>query len=64
MAFLSVVVILGIRNPFVVLLTSSIALPSGALPVEFMPTFWENNFVNIANNSNSVRALVFIDNLF
>jgi hypothetical protein len=63
-AFLSVVVILGIKNPLVVLLTSSIALASGALPVEFIPTFWENNFVNTANDSNSVRAVVFIDSLF
>ena len=64
MAFLSVVVILGIKNPLVVLLTSSIALASGALPVEFIPTFWENNLVNTANDKKSVRALVFIRQLF
>jgi len=63
-AFLSEVVILGIKNPLVVLLTSSIALASGVAPVEFIPTFWENNFVSTANDKNSVRALVFIDNLF
>ena len=42
MASLSVVVILGIKNPLVVLLTSSIALVSGRLPVELIETFCEN----------------------
>jgi hypothetical protein len=39
MASLCTVVILGIRNPFEVLLTSSIALVSGILPVELIETF-------------------------
>ena len=30
---------LGISNPLLVLLTSSIAEPSGEAPVEFIPTF-------------------------
>jgi hypothetical protein len=58
MASLSTVVILGIRNPFVVLLTSSIALVSGILPVELIDTFWENNSGSTAKFNNIKRIWV------
>jgi hypothetical protein len=41
MAFCWVVVILGARNPLLVLLTSSMALVSGKLPVPLMAIFCE-----------------------
>ena len=63
-AFSCAVVMRGSKKPLVVLLTSSIALVSGMLPVEFIATFCENSFVNTANDNKSVRALVFIDNQF
>lgn len=40
--FCCVVVILGAKKPFTVLLTSSMALVSGKLPVELMAMFCEN----------------------
>ncbi len=47
-AFCWEVVIRGIKNPVVVLLTSSIALVSALLPVEFIDTFWANNVEDVA----------------
>ena len=56
------VVILGIKNPLVVLLTSSIALVSGRLPVELIETFCENKFGSIPkfNRISNVRMRFFI----
>jgi hypothetical protein len=60
-AFCSVVVKRGISNPFVVLLTSSIALPSGLLPVALIPTFCAKALMETARKRITVkRKLVFI----
>ena len=42
-AFLSVLLILGISNPFPVLVTSSMALALAALPVVLIATDWEKD---------------------
>lgn len=61
-ASLCVVVILGIRKPLEVLLTSNIALESATLPVALTETFCENNLGSKVkfNNTNSVRVRFFI----
>lgn len=52
MALRCTVVILGVRNPLVILLISNIALVSGILPVSLIAIFcavmfWMNNWVII-----------------
>jgi len=56
------VVILGLKNPLVALLTSSISLVSGKLPVELIETFCENKFGSIPkfNRISNVRMRFFI----
>ena len=65
-AFCWVVVIRGSKNPLVVLLTSSIALVSGKLPVALIETFCANKFGAITKDINRSNAVtrVFMSNLF
>ncbi len=61
-AFCWAVVMRGIKNPVVVLLTSSMALVSALLPVELIETFWPNNLGDTAAHKsiNSAGRKFFI----
>jgi len=53
-------VILGGNNPFVVELTSSIALLSGREPVALIPTFCAKENETVINNEKEMRIMFFI----